>query len=46
MKIRADLKPGNLFPDFELPDHEGAERRLSALMEGWPTILVFWRGRY
>ena len=46
MKIREDLKPGNLFPDFERPDHEGIGRKLSELMGKWPTILVFWRGCY
>ena len=46
MKIRADLKPGNPFPNFELPDQEGVVRKLGELMDGWPTILVFWRGRY
>jgi peroxiredoxin Q/BCP len=46
MKIRQDLKPGNLFPDFELPDQDGLPHRLSDLMGGWPTIVVFWRGGY
>ena len=46
MKIREDLKPGNAFPDFALPDHDGVERSLRQIHGGWPTILVFWRGRY
>ncbi len=46
MKIREDLQPGNPFPDFELPDQDGAVRKLSELMGGWLTILVFWRGQY
>lgn len=46
MKIRQDLKPGNTFPDFELPDQNGEIRELSGLMDNWPTIVVFWRGQY
>ena len=46
MKIREDLKPGNIFPDFECPDQNGEMRKLSELMDGWPTVIVFWRGQY
>ncbi len=46
MKIREDLQLGKAFPDFELPDQDGAVRKLSELMGGCPTILVFWRGQY
>ncbi len=46
MKIREDLKPGNLFPDIERPDQDGVRRKLGDLMQGWPTVVVFWRGRY
>jgi peroxiredoxin len=46
MKIRQDLKPGNLFPDIELPDQGGQSRALSQLMRRFPTIVTFWRGRY
>ena len=46
MKIREDLKPGNLFPDIELPDQGGRLRTMSQLMRTFPTIVVFWRGRY
>ena len=46
MKIREDLKPETVFPDFERPDQDGINRKLSELMQGWPTILVFWRGAY
>ncbi len=41
-----DLNPGNLFPDIELPDHEGSPKKLSELMRGWPTIVTFVRGHY
>ncbi|MBF0277566.1 MAG: hypothetical protein HQM13_07245 [SAR324 cluster bacterium] len=46
MKIRKDLKIGNLFPEFERRDQDGKTRILSELMQGWPTILIFWRGGY
>ena len=46
VKIREDLKPGNIFPDFELADQHGTMRKLNDLMRGWPTIVVFWRGQY
>ncbi len=46
MKIREDLKPGNIFPDFERPDQDGIIRKLSELMRECPTIVVFWRGQY
>lgn len=38
--------PGHLFPDFELPDHDGKPLRLSDYMNGWPTAVVFVRGHY
>ena len=44
--MRDDLSPENTFPDFELPDHDGRPVRLSALMGGWPTAVVFVRGHY
>ncbi|MFQ5916863.1 MAG: hypothetical protein ACE5K9_07835 [Candidatus Methylomirabilales bacterium] len=44
--MRADLKPGNKFLDFSLPDTSGKVVRLSELMGGWPTILIFERGKY
>ncbi|MFQ5408322.1 MAG: redoxin domain-containing protein [Anaerolineales bacterium] len=44
MKIRPDLVPGNKFPNFELPTHDGEVLRLSEHMRGWPTVLVFYRG--
>jgi peroxiredoxin len=44
MKIHPDLKPGNKFPDFELPDQDGKIQKLSRHMRGWPTIIVFYRG--
>jgi len=39
-----DLSPGNRFPDMELPDHAGSQRRLSELAGGVPLVLTFYRG--
>ena len=44
--MRDDLRPGNPFPDFSLPDHTGKEVSLSTLMNGWPVVLTFNRGNY
>ncbi len=46
MKIREDLIPGSIFPNFERPNQDGIIRTLEGLMRGWPTVLVFWRGAY
>lgn len=51
--MRAEIVPGAVFPDFELPDHLGARRRLSELQRahpylqaGNPMILVLARGHF
>jgi len=44
--MRADLRPGEAFPDIELPDQEEKPTKLSTLMAGFPTVVVFSRGRY
>jgi peroxiredoxin len=44
--MRADLKVGNKFPDFELPDHTGAMTKLSDLIHGFPVVLIFSRGHF
>ena len=44
--MRADIVPGAVFPDFELSDHRGAHRTLSALQEGDPLVLVLARGGF
>ena len=36
------LKPGTAAPNFALPDQDGRERRLSALLSGGPLILYFY----
>jgi peroxiredoxin len=42
--MRADLVPGNPFPDLRLPDHTARGRSLSELAEGQPLVLTFVRG--
>ncbi len=42
--IHANLKIGNKFPNFELPDHTGEMRKLSQLLRGFPGVLIFSRG--
>jgi peroxiredoxin len=44
--MRADLQPGNRFPDFSLPDTDGSLVPLEQRMDGWPTIVTFNRGNY
>jgi peroxiredoxin len=44
--MRADLKAGNKFPDFELPDHTGELKKLSQLVRNMPTVLIFSRGYF
>jgi peroxiredoxin len=44
--VRADIVPGNRFPDYELPDHTGATRTLSVLQGEDPLILTLARGHY
>lgn len=44
--MREDLKPGNPFPDFELPDQAGNRVKLSEYLNGMPTALTFNRGNY
>jgi peroxiredoxin len=44
--MRADIKPGGVFPDYELPDNEGVARTLSELQGDDPMILTLARGHY
>ena len=44
--MRSDIKPGGVFPDYELPDHMGTPRRLSELQGDDPLILTLARGHY
>ena len=38
--MRSDIVPGSMFPDYTLPDHEGALRTLSELQGRDPLILT------
>ena len=42
--MRADLVPGNPFPDLRLPEHTGRELSLSEIADGQPLLLCFVRG--
>ena len=44
--MRENLRPGEKFPDIELPDEDGRPTKLSSLMGGFPTVVVFSRGYY
>jgi peroxiredoxin len=44
--MRADIVPGAVFPDYELPDHRGKHRRLSELQGLDPMVLVLARGNF
>ena len=44
--MRADIVPGSVFPDYELPDHRGKHRTLSELQGGDPLVLVLSRGGF
>src|SRR6266571_1383653 len=44
--MRADVKPGTTFPDYQLPDQTGQPRRLSEIQVGDPMIIVLAREAY
>src|SRR4051812_10898317 len=44
--MRADIVPGGIFPDYELPDHENTPRKLSDVQGDDPMILTLARGHY
>lgn len=44
--MRADIRPGGRFPDYELTDHTATPRRLSDLQGNDPMILVLARGHF
>jgi peroxiredoxin len=44
--MRADIVPGAVFPDYELPDHRGKRRTLSELQQDDPLVVVLSRGGY
>ncbi len=44
--MRADIRPGGVFPDYALPDHTETVRTLSELQGRDPMILTLARGHY
>jgi peroxiredoxin len=44
--MRSDIAPGGVLPDYELPDHTQAIRKLSELQGNDPLILTLARGHY
>lgn len=44
--MRADIVPGAVLPDFELPDQDGVPRLLSELQGDDPMCLLLSRGHY
>jgi peroxiredoxin len=44
--MRADIRPGAAFPDYQLPDHTGTPRRLSEIQGSDPMIIVLAREAY
>lgn len=44
--MRADIVPGAVFPDYELPDQTTKRRKLSELQRSDPMLLVLSRGGF
>jgi hypothetical protein len=44
--MRDNLRPGQRFPDIELANENEEVTKLSSLMRGFPTVIVFSRGYY
>ena len=44
--MREDIVPGARFPDYELADHTGEPRKLSALQGRDPMVVVLTRGNF
>jgi hypothetical protein len=44
--MRADIRPGSVFPDYELSDHTATRRKLSDLQGQHPMGLVLSRGGF
>ena len=44
--MRADIIPGGVFPDYELPDHTNTVRKLSDIQGRDPMILTLARGHF
>src|SRR3984885_6940773 len=46
LTMRSDIRPGGTLPDYTLPDHTNAVRKLSELQGDDPLILTLARGNY
>src|SRR5437879_13067338 len=44
--MKENLRPGETFPDIELPSHEDEVVKLSSIIRGFPTAIVFSRGYF
>jgi len=44
--MRENLRPGEKFPDIELVNEDDKLTKVSSLMRGCPTAVVFSRGYY
>ncbi|HJY85474.1 MAG TPA: hypothetical protein VKE24_01435 [Candidatus Acidoferrales bacterium] len=44
--MRENLRPGEKFPDIELPNQDEEWTKVSSLMGRFPTVVVFPRGYY
>jgi peroxiredoxin len=44
--VRADIVPGGVFPDYELPDENSVSRRLSEIQGEDPLVLTLARGHF
>ena len=44
--MQEHLRPGETFPDIELPNQDEVATKLSDLMGGFPIIVVLSRGFY
>ena len=44
--MRSDIVPGNVFPDYALPDHSNTVHKLSELQGRDPMVLLLSRGHF
>jgi peroxiredoxin len=44
--MRPDIRPGGVFPDYELPDEASVSRKLSEIQGDDPMLLTLARGHY
>ena len=44
--MRSDIVPGNVFPDYALPDHSNNVRKLNELQGRDPLVLLLSRGHF